>query len=99
MKDDLEVVVVAVGEGEEDDLERVETWLRAERIAARVLLRDRRWFEREFSVERLPILYVVDRQSVVAGVVAAADSPDLWRSTPDRVDLDSFVARIAVGRK
>ena len=99
LKGDLEVVVVAVGEGEEDDLERVETWLRAERIAARVLLRDRMWFEREFGVERLPILYVVDRNSVVAGVVAAADAPDQWRSTPDRVDLDSFVARLAVDRK
>ncbi|MCE2398527.1 MAG: hypothetical protein J4F34_05695 [Gemmatimonadetes bacterium] len=99
LKDDLEVVVVAVGEGEEDGLERVETWLKAERIPARVVLRDRGWFQREFGVEPLPILYVVDRRSVVVGVVAAADAPDQWRSTPDRVDLDSFVARLAVDRK
>ena len=99
LKGDLEVLVVVVGEGEEDDLERVETWLTAERIPATVVLRDREWFQRNFGVETLPILYVVDRRLVVAGVVAADDAPDQWRSTPSGVDLDSFVARLAVDRK
>ena len=75
LKDDLEVVVVALERGGGTGLERVETWLKAERIPARVVLRDRGWFQREFGVEPLPILYVVDRRSVVVGVVAAADAP------------------------
>ena len=90
----LQTVAVAIGDGREGDREIVGGFLASQRIAARVEVRSREQYLREFGAAPLSVLYVMNRNSVVEAAVAT-DSAEAWRSADGRLDLAGFVARLA----
>lgn len=92
--EELETVVVAVGEGREDDGGIVSGFLASQRIGARVEVRSRDQYMREFGTAPLGFLYVTDRHAVIEAALAG-DSADVWRSADDRLELADLVARLA----
>ena len=87
-------MAVAIGDGREGDREIVVGFLASQRIAARVEVRSRQQYLREFGAAPLSVLYVMNRNSVVEAAVAT-DSAEAWRSADGRLDLAGFVARLA----
>lgn len=79
----IETVVVAVGEGREEDRKLVSDFLASQRILARVEMRTRRQYLRFYGPGPLPVFYIVNRQAVVEAVIAA-DSAQSWRSADGR---------------
>ena len=92
--DGLETVVLAVGDGRDDDHGIVDGFLASERVVARVEMRRRDRYPRESRGVRPSVLYVVNRDSEVEAVVAN-DSVEVWRSEDGLLDLAGFVARLA----
>ena len=90
----LETVAVAIGDGHEDDREIVGGFLASQRIAARIEVRSREQYLREFGTAPPSVLYLMNRNSVVEAAVAS-DSAEIWRSADGRLDLVGFVARLA----
>lgn len=90
----LETVVVAVGEGRGDDRGIVNGFLASQRIGARVEVRSRDRYMREFGAAPLGFLYVTNRNAVIEAALAG-DSVDVWRSADGRLELADFVARLA----
>jgi len=90
----LEIVAVAIGDGGEGDREIVRGFMASQRVTARVEVHSRRRYLQGFGAAQLPVLYVINRNTVVEAAVAA-DSMETWRSPGDRLDLAGFVARLA----
>lgn len=90
----IETVVVAVGEGREEDRKLVKDFLASQRISARVEIRTARRYLRHFGSMPLPVFYLVNRKAVVEAVIAA-DSAQSWRSAEGGRNLAEFVASIA----
>lgn len=90
----LETVAMAVGDGRDGDREIVSGFLASERITARVELRSREQYLREFGGAPLSVFYVVNRNSVVEAAVANG-SVETWRSAPAQLNLAEFVTRLS----
>ena len=90
----IETVVVAVGEGREEDGKLVTDFLSSQRISARVEVRTREQYLRFYGSTPLPVLYLVNRNAVVEAVTPA-DSVRSWRSAGGRRDFAGFVELIA----
>ncbi len=93
----LETVAVAIGDGREGDRRIVTGFLASQRITARVELHSREQHRQEFGAAPLPVLYVMNRNSVVEAAVKT-DSVEMWRSAPGRLNLAEFVTRLAEQR-
>ena len=91
----IETVVVAVGEGREEDGKTARSFLASQRISARVETQTREQYRRGFGSAPFPVLYVANRQAVIEAVVAA-DSASWW-SADARRDLVRFIEQIANG--
>ena len=88
-------VVVAVGEGREEDRKLVSDFLASQRILATVEMRTMRRYLRHYGPGPLPVFYLVNRQAVVEAVIAA-DSVQSWRSADGRgQNLGELVESIA----
>lgn len=90
----IETVVVAVGEGREEERGLVNDFLASQRISARVEIRTARRYLRHHGSMPLPVFYLVNRKAVVEAVIAA-DSAQSWRSADGGRDLAEFVESIA----
>lgn len=93
----LETVAMAIGDGRDGDRRIVTGFLASQRITARVELHSREQHRQEFGAAPLPVLYVMNRNSVVEAAVAT-DSVEVWRSDPGRLNLAEFVTRLAEQR-
>ena len=90
----IETVVVAVGEGREEDRKLVNDFLASQRISARVEIRTAGRYLRHYGSMPLPVFYLVDRRAVVEAVIAS-DSAQSWRSADGGRALAEFVESIA----
>lgn len=79
----IETVVVAVGEGREEDRKLVRGFLASQRVSAVVELRTTKQYLRHYGPMPLPVFYLVNRKAVVEAVIAA-DSARFWRSADGR---------------
>ena len=79
----IETVVVAVGEGREEDRKLVSDFLASQRVSAGVELRTTKQYLRHYGPTPLSVFYLVNRKAVVE-VVIAADSARFWRSADGR---------------
>ena len=89
----IETVVVAVGEGREEEKKLVIDFLASQRVSARVETRTLEQYLRGFGSAPLSAFYVANRQAVIEAAVAA-DSAETWRSAGEGLDLVSFVELI-----
>lgn len=90
----METVVVAVGEGLDEERKLVGDFLASQRISARVALRTTRRYRRHYGSTPLPVFYLVNRNAVVEAVIAA-DSAQSWRSADGELDLAGLVESVA----
>ena len=89
----IEIAVVAVGEGREEEKKLVIDFLASLRVSARVETRTLEQYLRGFGSGPLSVFYVANRQAVIEAAVAA-DSAETWRSAGEGLDLVSFVELI-----
>lgn len=90
----METVVVAVGEGREEERRLVGDFLASQRISARVEVRTLERYLRHYGSTPLSVFYVVNRRAVVEAAVMA-DSAWSRRSSDGGRDLAGLVERIA----
>lgn len=90
----IETVVVAVGEGREEDSKIVSDFLASQRISARVEMRTTKRYLRHYGSTPLPVFYLVNRKTVVEAVIAAA-SAQSWESANGGRDFVDIVESIA----
>ncbi|MDE2874959.1 MAG: hypothetical protein OXU69_05515 [Gemmatimonadota bacterium] len=79
----IETVVVAVGEGREEDRKLVSDFLASQRVSAGVELRTTKRYLRHYGPTPLSVFYLVNRRAVVEAVIAA-DSARFRRSADGR---------------
>ena len=90
----IETVVVAVGEGREEDRKLVGDFLASQRISARLELRTRKRYLRHYRSTPLSAFYLVNRKAVVEAMIAA-ESAHSWQSADGRRDFAELVESIA----
>ena len=90
----IETVVVAVGEGQQEDWKLVGDFLASQRISARVEVRTAKQYLRYYGSTPLSVFYLVNRKAVVEAAVVA-DSAQSWQSEDGRLGFADFVELIA----
>lgn len=90
----IETVVVAVGEGREEDRKLVSDFLVSQRISARVEVRTPKQYLRHYGSTPLSVFYLVNRKAVVEAAVLA-DSAQSWQSADGRRGFADLVELIA----
>lgn len=91
----IETVVVAVGEGREEDRKLVSDFLASQRVSAAVELRTTKRYLRHYGPTPLSVFYLVNRQAVVEAVITA-DSARFRRPADGRTqNIADLVESIA----